>query len=225
MATCRWCGRSGIFLSVSSNGMCGSCEPAVVDSVLTSTRVIEESLGLVKNSKKLETRLSRCDTVIQHAQHLRQYEDRGIPTIDPPPSQLVIDMPKEKDEIVVTTLNNELSELLVTLDPQPSTTVRTNRLLKLLARVRSFLPQMKSRSDLEQLEQRVLDRIHSAQLQGYLEAAKKAEFKGKTKKAIDHYFDALYFLMNDDIDDTHQHEVLTEIRGKLHALGAENVPK
>ena len=53
---------------------------------------------------------------------------------------------------------------------------------------------------------------------GYLEAARKAEFKGNVKKAIDQYQEALFFIRNDDIDDTQQRFEINEIETKLTEL-------
>lgn len=51
-----------------------------------------------------------------------------------------------------------------------------------------------------------------------LEAARKAEFKGQKKKALDQCQDALYFLYNDEIDDSLQAEKIVEIEAKISEL-------
>lgn len=49
----------------------------------------------------------------------------------------------------------------------------------------------------EQLHREIL----RVMLDGFLEVARKAEFKGDTKKAVDPYLEALFFLRDDDVDD------------------------
>jgi len=62
--------------------------------------------------------------------------------------------------------------------------------------------------------------MRKAKLDGFLEAAKKAEFKGNKKKAIDQYQEALYFIRNDDVPDDQQNEEIRQIEAKLKDLGA-----
>jgi hypothetical protein len=33
MATCKWCNKSGIFLQITSNGLCNRCNQAIVSDV------------------------------------------------------------------------------------------------------------------------------------------------------------------------------------------------
>ena len=60
---------------------------------------------------------------------------------------------------------------------------------------------------------------HQTQLNAYLDEAKKAEFKGQRKKALDRYYDALYFLKHDEIEDALQQEHLSAIEAKINELG------
>ncbi len=74
MGQCRYCGRSGWLLSVNAVGLCGFCQPAYAIEVPSRSRVIQESQQLISRSTKLDTRLSRCDIVIEQAQGLLNYE-------------------------------------------------------------------------------------------------------------------------------------------------------
>ena len=69
-------------------------------SVQSMARVISESLALIESSNRLDTRLSRCDVVIDKAKALMAYQGLGIPTISPPPSQLVVAMEKRKRQLI-----------------------------------------------------------------------------------------------------------------------------
>ena len=89
MAQCKMCGRKGFLLSVDANGLCQSCNPLVVGDVQQRSRIINDCTKLVDKSKNRDTRLSRCNLLIEHAQALLEYEHKGIPTISPSPSQLL----------------------------------------------------------------------------------------------------------------------------------------
>ncbi len=71
---------------------------------------------------------------------------------------------------------------------------------------------------MDQLEARVRRFSHQTQLNAYLEAARKAEFKGQKKKALDQYLEALYFLRSDEIDDSLQAEKISELEAKISEL-------
>jgi len=51
-----------------------------------------------------------------------------------------------------------------------------------------------------------------------LEAARKNEFTGNSKKAFALYKEALYLLLNDDVPDDEQEDLIEEIKGKIAEL-------
>ena len=55
---------------------------------------------------------------------------------------------------------------------------------------------------------------------GRIEDAKKAEFKNQRKKALDKYYEALYFLKNDEIDDSLQQDHISMIESKIKELSS-----
>jgi len=60
--------------------------------------------------------------------------------------------------------------------------------------------------------------MHKAKIEGYINEAKKAEFKGNTKKAIDQYQEALFYIENDDVDDSLQSDLINQVKERLAAL-------
>lgn len=89
MAQCKMCGQKSLFLSVSENGLCKPCDSIVVMDIQQRGRIIQDCMRLINKSKNMKTRLSRCDLLIEHAQALLEYEHKGIPTVNPSPSQLL----------------------------------------------------------------------------------------------------------------------------------------
>lgn len=90
MATCAWCSARGFFQKVSTNHLCGRCEAIVVPDILQRIRRFEESERLVRESENLETRTSRCALIVEDMEVLARYEARGVPTVRPLPSDLVV---------------------------------------------------------------------------------------------------------------------------------------
>jgi hypothetical protein len=72
---------------------------------------------------------------------------------------------------------------------------------------------------LDSLEQQIATEISKTQLNGYLEEAKKNEFKGQKKKALDKYYEALYLLKHDDVDDSLQQDNIQFLESKIKELG------
>lgn len=219
MAACKWCHRSGWFFSVNEHGLCKNCTPAIALEVTSRGRVINDSTDLVRKTKKLETALSRCDLIIQHAQALKPYEDAGIAAVNPAPSVLIQQYREKKDTLIREGLETEFQDVQAKVAMTPNYKTKTSFLSKLLLRARDFRAQTSDPRSLDSFERRVADSLHATQLDGYLEQAKRFEFKGNKKKALDAYYDALYFLRHDDIDDAAQTEHIKHLEQKILDLG------
>lgn len=225
MATCKWCRRSGWFLSLTDEGVCKSCGQGIALEVASRGRVIAESMELVRNSKKLDTALSRCEIIIQYASALVRYEEAGIPTINPPPSILVQRYEQTKDALITKSLEEEFEGVRRKMALTAGSKSKVTYLQKLALRIHDLRGRATQPKSLDDLEQRVRKAIHSAQLEGYLDQAKRYEFKGNKKKALDLYYDALYFLKHDEIEDSLQAEHISALEAKIDLLGGGQVPQ
>gem|GEM_PF-6975939 len=94
-----------------------------------------------------------------------------------------------------------------------STTLQTkiNPLSKVLFKVQDYKNKTLKPNILDPLEQKITQEIHKIQVNSFINEAKKAEFKGNIKKALDKYYEALYFLKTDKIDDAKQQETILAI--------------
>lgn len=218
MAQCKMCGQKGFFLVVSANGLCNSCEPIVVMDVEQRGRIINDCVELVTESKNMKTRLSRCDLLVEHAQALLEYEQKGIPTISPPPSELLTEYTPMRNQIVLEGVTAEVEKALAKAEIAATSRTSINEANKALLKIRDGKQELHDQTKLDQLEARVRRFLHQTQLNAYLEAARKAEFKGQKKKALDQYLEALYFLRNDEIDDSLQAEKISELEAKISEL-------
>lgn len=218
MAQCKMCGQKGFFLSVSANGLCKSCEPIVVMDVQQRGRIINDCMKLVSESKNMKTRLSRCDLLIEHAQALLEYEHKGISTVSPSPSQLLSEYTAMRDQIVLEGVTAEVEKALAKAEIAATPPTSINEANKALLKIREGKQELRDQAKLDQLEARIRRFAHERQLNAYLEAAHKAEFKGQKKKALDQYQEALYFLRSDEIDDSLQEEKISGIEAKISEL-------
>ena len=220
MAQCRWCNKRGLFLSVDSNGLCRNCQPLIVE-VESRARVLGDSMRLAHEGKTFGTRLSRCDLVIEHAEHLSEFEHKGVPTVSPPPSTILTEFRAFRIQHILEEANSVADKAFEKASVASTPKTKERALATGVLKVREVTESLEDRSLANSLEERLRGEIHRVTLDGYLEAARKAEFKGNVKKAIDQYQEALFFIRNDDIDDTQQRFEINEIETKLRELGSE----
>lgn len=220
MGQCRFCGRKGFFLSVDSNGLCGNCSSGVVLDITQRTRVMGDCLRLAREGKTFATRLSRCDLLLEHAEDLLQYEKKGIPTLSPSPSEILSEFRGYRDELILEEANNVAQKAKAKSEVASTTTAKHNALASGLLKAQEIIQNNSKSSIGDELERELKALMHNVKLDGFLEAAKKAEFKGNKKKAIDQYQEALFFIRNDDVPDNQQRSKIGQIEAKLKELGA-----
>jgi len=243
MAQCERCGKKGFFvfvnanglckdcaeerqcklcekwtLLITTNGLCYACDSIVVMDVKQRARIMTDCEELITNSKKMDTRLSRCDLLLEHAQALLKYEKKGIPTIDPDPSQYLKKYTAKRVQIILEGLTEVVEKALSKAKIASTVNTSITHANKALFEIQEKRQKLTDSSKLNQLESQVRKFIHETRLNAYLEAARKAEFKGQKKKALDQYQEALYFLRNDKIDDSVQAEEIKEIEAKISDL-------
>ncbi len=222
MAKCKFCGRGGLFLSLSQNGLCNNCESAVSLEVNSKIRVIQESIELVKNSKKLDTRLSRADVVIKLTSEIvDKFESKGIVMMDPPAGEVLQLYEEGRDEIIKDSLDGEYKTASAKSEVGTTAKAKINPLSKVLLKIQQYKDELAKQGYLDDLEKKINGDIHATQLYFFLDDAKKAEFKGNKKKALDKYLEALYFIKTDKIDDIKQQDTIVNIENKIRALGGE----
>lgn len=219
MAQCKWCSKRGLFLSVDSNGLCRDCDHLAVE-VLSRARVLQESMRLAREGKTYGTRLSRCELAIEHAEFLFEFEQKGVPTVSPSPSSLLRALQDRRTEIMVTEASDISRKAFEKSDLATAAKSKERVLAAAVLKVREVGQGLEERSHVDSLELELRKEIHRVTLDGYLEAARKAEFKGNTKKAIDQYQEALFFIRNDHIDDIQQQSEIRNLEAKLEELGS-----
>lgn len=154
MAKCKWCGKSGLFLSISKNGLCNICEIIVVSEVVQYQRLINESTVIIQQSSNTDTIVSRFDFIVDKLNSLSRFEKKEIPTIIPPPSIALETMsPVERDNNIVYGLEKELGKLKLALTGLKTNTAKMNRVNKFLVRCQDYAKQMINPTLLEKIQE------------------------------------------------------------------------
>lgn len=154
MAKCKWCGKSGIFLSLSKNGLCNTCEIIVVSEIVQAQKHINESTEIIQQSANTDTIVSRFDFIVDKLKALRRFEEKGIPTIIPPPSKsLEVMSSSERDNHIVYGLEKELEKLKSALLTLKTKRGKTNSIEKFQIRCAEYRNQMKNPAILSEIEE------------------------------------------------------------------------
>ena len=224
MATCKYCETGGILQATDRNGLCKRCAFPVLSDIQQRARIMEDSIRLAQDGKTLATRLSRHELLMDQLGYLREYEDKGITTLSPAPSELVTRMKGYRDTIITEEIVKIADRAKKKAELTASPSSKFNVLAKALLTAQDIL-EVEGKTlgdDSSAIELRLL--MHRSKIEGYITEARKAEFKGNAKKAIDQYQEALFYIHNDDIDDDVQRELINNIESRLSALTGEAKP-
>jgi len=218
VAKCRYCGKGGWFSSTDANGLCAQCAPAVILQIQSTGRVVVESLKLAQQGKTFKTRLSRCDLLAERAAELLPLEQRGIPTITPPPSELLRHAAELRNEIILESAEQVAKTARDKADVATTSRAKSNAFSSGYLKAKDILEQSSEPGSGAAILAEMKSGTHRAILDGFLEAARKAEFKGNQKKAIDQYQEALFFIKNDEIPDEQQATEIGVIESAIEKL-------
>jgi hypothetical protein len=227
MAQCKWCGKSGFLFPVNQHGICSNCETVINMEIQSRIRILFDSLKIVGETKNIDTFISRVDLIIQHSEALMKYEKKGIPTTDrppskSPPSEIFNAFQSKRDTLIVEKLDAEYISLIKSLElPSVSAKKKVNDLNKLLLKSMEIKPKLKNSAIISNLENKIKRQINNIQFNSLLEEAQKAEFKNNKKSALSKYYEALYFLEHDIVDDSLQNEQISKLKTKIIELGGE----
>jgi hypothetical protein len=217
MAQCKLCDRSGWFLSLSDNTLCQQCEPFFQLDLRQRGRIILESQEIIKASRNLDTKLSRIKVAMDQLVALQEYERRGIETTQPPPSEALGNYARRRIEEIrdsaTAAHDDAVAKSDLALGSRSKVTALSRGLLK-LRDLTQYAPD-----NLKGLTQDLVLRTAKTTMTDYLEKARKAEFKGQKKKALEQYYEALYYLKHDEVEDHIQAEHIAMLEQKILVLG------
>lgn len=220
MAQCKYCGRKGFFLSVSSQGLCGDCVLFVKMDVDNRVRIINDSIEIIHKSTNLDTRLSRCDLLLEQAQALQVYETKGIDAFSFPLSNYIRQYGSMRDEIVEECMSAKTEQALLRAETASSVAAKVTALDKGILAIAEARKEAKQQSKLDRLEEKLRTERVAVQVRAHLNNASKAEFKGQDKKALDQYQEALYVLQTINLPKQTHHDLEGEIMAKVRRLSA-----
>lgn len=198
MARCNYCGKKGIFLTVSKRGLCKGCEPIVLSAINRHIDIIDESINIIVNTENFKTRINRINTVRENLDILdEEYLSKGVDI----GNFRIDDMRNYLERMFNTAIEEEaLKQVQKHMDKASlvkTATAKINNANKALLVLKEFY------DDYGYIHHNKTEEInffiYESQLNDYVQKAEKEEFKGNNKKALDAYLDALFFVENEHI--------------------------
>jgi len=101
MAECKWCGGKGFFVRIDSNSLCKKCENHAPLRIIPSAKQVKHFIDAADVVKTTTSKITNYDTAIYYAGLILPYEKKGIPTCNPPPSDIIKQCNAFKDEVIV----------------------------------------------------------------------------------------------------------------------------
>ncbi len=100
MATCQRCKKSGILVRVDAHDVCRSCRQVMTRDALQRAKSIADAAEQIDRGERLDLRLARCETILEHAGVLRSYGELGVWVEDVDPGEVLSRFRERKREIV-----------------------------------------------------------------------------------------------------------------------------
>jgi len=209
-------------------GLCKNCHTIVLFNISQIARVINDSIEIIKKSKKLDTKLSRLELIEEKYKDLLVYENAGINPSDKLPSEALKEIAGLRDDIIIEHFEEKLKELHPRIESEISSSRKVNLLTKLhsdFLKYKNLILLESNKIKAEKFERILKLLISKYEYEKILEKARKAEFKGQKKSALNAYYDALYYLKNNQIEDELEVDKIKFVKDKIIKLGGTLPPE
>jgi hypothetical protein len=168
MAICKYCGKSGWFLSLTDAGVCDNCAQILQPQINRAVDIVMESVEIVNTSKNLETKLSRCNTIeVIINKVLRPLEERGIKTLEggQTPSEVLAYVRDFRDRIIPESLKDALGEAKTKAETAKTAKTKINAYSKVLQKIAKLKDKVSNPSLIEDVESEVKRLIDQTQME------------------------------------------------------------
>lgn len=183
---------------------------------------IDAAVPALAKTRSSAKKLELYGELMEAAEALQALELRGEATISPPPSQILPGFRREREELI----RKEIEEIArKTMAASEAATVEkraaiVQKAVQKAAEWEGLLPEGRVAQPVAELKAL----LHVARLEAMVEDARRFEFKGEAKRALDLYQEALYMVLNDEVPDAQQQEEIAALDGKIRALSDQVRP-
>jgi len=218
MANCLDCGRRKGLFEAFENGTCKNCVEQNYRSLHRHVALAAELFRKADTAKTFNTKLKYIEESAGHLSDAVLFEQRGYAIDGPSASGMLQKCLLTRKQLVL----HEAQSVFDSAEVKSKSKTTTSSRITPYSSARAKIHELKSHLDDPRLvcdiESAIDARMHRLQFDGYVEKARKEEFKGNEKKALDQYQEALFFLKNDEIDDHEQSAPIYELEIKIKEL-------
>jgi len=157
MSKCNYCGNNSLFLKVDQNGFCTQCAESSYKLMFTAPirlKQISESLDIVSTSNNADTVASRLEFIIECAQEFQDFEEKGIKSLEPPPSKIIQVITREHDKYMALALDREFTLLITKIQAIKTQNAKINKIHKFISRLIGFKGQLYTPAAITDIEQK-----------------------------------------------------------------------
>ena len=165
--------------------------------------------------------LSRLKVAIDATHQLRCYEERGIPTLESPPSETIHTIQSGRQTIVLEWIGKELANARSKSQAATTPAGKTRPYSKLLEHFNMIYAELDDTADIKEAETKIRQEMDGVRLRMEIERAQKLAFKGQKKRACEAYLDALFLLRTDATPDDQQRDAAAKIEAAIKELGGD----
>jgi len=218
---CKACKNEFRESKISEYGLCETCNYVALQNVVSFTEIFEDSYRIIESSKNIDTIISRYDLIIDKAETIyRGWDTFGH--IKFTADEFVENSKDDKDQAIINHLNSELEKAKLKSKEAQTIASKISPFKKLKTLVEKLYRETyNKKKDIELFSQLLEAAINAIKYDDFIEKAKKFEFKGNNSKALDNYFEALYTLRTDNIEDSNQLKQIHKLEAKIRSLGGE----
>lgn len=142
MAKCINCEKSGLFLKVNQQNLCRSCQTEIDDAITYGKIKFDTAVYCAKNPGNALDAYLNIEEMRGILRSLEKYERKGIKTISPNPSALLLEIDQKYDSYFVNcfkTEYDELEEKVLSMKVKKAKIVRIEKFVMYLDKYKTYL--------------------------------------------------------------------------------------
>lgn len=180
---------------------------------------IDRCVPALAKTRAIAKKLALYDEMIVAAEALQALEQRGEATISPPPSEILPGFRREREELIRAEIEAIARKAMAAAEAEvvEKRAAIVQKAVQKAAEWEGLLPEGQVAQPVAELKAL----LHVARLEAMVEEARRYEFKGESKRALDLYQEALYMVLNDEVPDEQQQEEIAALDGKIRALSEQ----
>ncbi|MBI5242489.1 MAG: hypothetical protein HY922_02245 [Elusimicrobia bacterium] len=218
MAACKYCGCSGWFFPLDKAGLCGTCAHLVGLDVDQRRGIIRDAAKLADQTANPQSKLARLDVILSNLEALAKYEERGIPTMEGSPSEMLRSKKAERDWLLLETAKKDIEEALAKVQAADGPDAKLALYSNLLLKLGEHKSSAGDAGALGELEGKVKASVYQIELSVRLEKAQRAEQAGDDRRAVRLYEEALTYLKATGLEPSARAKHALKINGRIKEL-------